>query len=43
MIIDIVNIGIGGLDLGVLMVCIVLKCYVYLRLKMYFVFNVDGM
>ncbi|MGL2613819.1 glucose-6-phosphate isomerase [Helicobacter pylori] len=40
---DIVNIGIGGSDLGALMVCTALKRYGHPRLKMHFVSNVDGM
>lgn len=39
---DIVNIGIGGSDLGVLMVCKALKNYAHPRLNMHFVSNVDG-
>ncbi|WP_219027932.1 glucose-6-phosphate isomerase [Helicobacter pylori] len=39
---DIVNIGIGGSDLGALMVCTALKRYAHPRLKMHFVSNVDG-
>ncbi|MBM0637768.1 glucose-6-phosphate isomerase [Campylobacter sp. VicNov18] len=39
---DVVNIGIGGTDLGVLMVCKALKNYAHPRLHMHFVFNVDG-
>ncbi len=39
---DIVNIGIGGSDLGALMVCTALKRYSHPRLKMHFVSNVDG-
>ncbi|OOQ39120.1 glucose-6-phosphate isomerase [Helicobacter pylori] len=39
---DIVNIGIGGSDLGALMVCTALKRYGHPRLKMHFVSNVDG-
>ncbi|TQR32315.1 glucose-6-phosphate isomerase [Campylobacter sp. MIT 99-7217] len=39
---DIVNIGIGGSDLGALMVCKALKNYGHPRLNMYFVSNVDG-
>ncbi|WP_000957655.1 glucose-6-phosphate isomerase [Helicobacter pylori] len=42
MITDIVNIGIGGSDLGALMVCTALKRYGHPRLKMHFVSNVDG-
>lgn len=39
---DIVNIGIGGSDLGALMVCKALKNYAHPRLRMHFVSNVDG-
>lgn len=39
---DIVNIGIGGSDLGPLMACDALKKYAHPRLKMHFVSNVDG-
>ncbi|MCL2656422.1 MAG: glucose-6-phosphate isomerase [Betaproteobacteria bacterium] len=39
---DIVNIGIGGSDLGPLMVCEALKPYGHERLRMHFVSNVDG-
>ncbi|MFC3848018.1 glucose-6-phosphate isomerase [Helicobacter baculiformis] len=39
---DVVNIGIGGSDLGALMVCKALKHYAHPRLNMYFVSNVDG-
>jgi glucose-6-phosphate isomerase len=39
---DIVNIGIGGSDLGPLMVCEALKPYGHERLAMHFVSNVDG-
>ncbi|WP_104695552.1 glucose-6-phosphate isomerase [Helicobacter salomonis] len=39
---DVVNIGIGGSDLGALMVCKALKRYAHPRLNMYFVSNVDG-
>lgn len=39
---DIVNIGIGGSDLGVLMVCKALKNHAHPRLNMHFVSNVDG-
>ncbi|WP_137936059.1 glucose-6-phosphate isomerase [Chitinivorax sp. B] len=39
---DIVNIGIGGSDLGPLMVCEALKTYGHPRLNMHFVSNVDG-
>ncbi|MGL4604832.1 MAG: glucose-6-phosphate isomerase [Iodobacter sp.] len=39
---DIVNIGIGGSDLGPLMVCQALKAYGHKRLKMHFVSTVDG-
>ncbi|TJZ65161.1 glucose-6-phosphate isomerase [Chitiniphilus eburneus] len=39
---DIVNIGIGGSDLGPLMVCNALKHYGHERLKMHFISTVDG-
>ncbi|MCX2683807.1 glucose-6-phosphate isomerase [Campylobacter sp. MIT 21-1685] len=39
---DVVNIGIGGSDLGALMVCKALKKFGHPRLNMYFVSNVDG-
>jgi len=39
---DIVNIGIGGSDLGPLMVTEALKPYGHARLKIHFVSNVDG-
>ncbi len=39
---DIVNIGIGGSDLGPLMVCEALKPYQHPGLSMHFVSNVDG-
>jgi glucose-6-phosphate isomerase len=39
---DIVNIGIGGSDLGPKMVCEALKPYARERLSMHFVSNVDG-
>ncbi|QNA90031.1 glucose-6-phosphate isomerase [Massilia sp. Dwa41.01b] len=39
---DIVNIGIGGSDLGPKMVCLALRQYSHPRLKMHFVSNVDG-
>ncbi|TSA83925.1 glucose-6-phosphate isomerase [Helicobacter mehlei] len=39
---DVVNIGIGGSDLGALMVCKALRRYASPRLNMYFVSNVDG-
>ncbi|MFT3758357.1 glucose-6-phosphate isomerase [Thauera sp.] len=39
---DIVNIGIGGSDLGPLMVCAALKHDAHPRLRMHFVSNVDG-
>lgn len=39
---DIVNIGIGGSDLGALMVCEALKNFGHPRLHMHFVSNVDG-
>ncbi|WP_027009482.1 glucose-6-phosphate isomerase [Conchiformibius kuhniae] len=40
---DVVNIGIGGSDLGPLMMCSALKPYGHPRLNMHFVSNVDGM
>ncbi len=39
---DIVNIGIGGSDLGPKMVCLALRQYAHPRLKLHFVSNVDG-
>ncbi len=39
---DIVNIGIGGSDLGPKMVCLALRQFAHPRLKMHFVSNVDG-
>ncbi len=39
---DVVNIGIGGSDLGALMVCKALKSWGHPRLNMHFVSNVDG-
>jgi glucose-6-phosphate isomerase len=39
---DVVSIGIGGSDLGPLMVCQALKPYGHPRLNMHFVSNVDG-
>jgi len=39
---DVVNIGIGGSDLGPLMVCEALKSYRHPELKLHFVSNVDG-
>ncbi|HEF7932280.1 glucose-6-phosphate isomerase [Campylobacter jejuni] len=39
---DVVNIGIGGSDLGALMVCEALKNFGHPRLHMHFVSNVDG-
>jgi glucose-6-phosphate isomerase len=39
---DVVNIGIGGSDLGPKMVCLALRSYAHPRLKMHFVSNVDG-
>ena len=39
---DIVNIGIGGSDLGPRMVCLALRQYGHPRLNMHFVSNVDG-
>jgi len=41
-IIDIVNIGIGGSDLGPKMAVLALRSYAHPRLKMHFVSNVDG-
>jgi glucose-6-phosphate isomerase len=39
---DIVNIGIGGSDLGPRMVCLALRQFAHPRLAMHFVSNVDG-
>ena len=39
---DVVNIGIGGSDLGPKMVCLALRQYSHPGLKMHFVSNVDG-
>ncbi len=39
---DIVNIGIGGSDLGSLMVCQALKAFSHPRLNMHFISNVDS-
>lgn len=39
---NVVNIGIGGSDLGPVMVCKALQHYGHERLRMYFVSNVDG-
>ena len=39
---DIVNIGIGGSDLGPLMVCEALKPYASQNLRAHFVSNIDG-
>lgn len=39
---DIVNIGIGGSDLGPKMACQALRAYVHPRLKPHFISNVDG-
>ncbi|HEX9828947.1 MAG TPA: glucose-6-phosphate isomerase, partial [Bacteroidota bacterium] len=39
---DVVNIGIGGSDLGPVMVTEALKPYGHIRLRMHFVSNVDG-
>ena len=39
---DIVNVGIGGSDLGPKMACLALRSYAHPRLKMHFVSNVDG-
>ena len=39
---DIVNIGIGGSDLGPKMVCLALRQYTHPRLRLHFVSNVDG-
>jgi glucose-6-phosphate isomerase len=39
---DIINIGIGGSDLGPKMVCLALRQFAHPRLTMHFVSNVDG-
>ena len=39
---DVVNIGIGGSDLGPAMVCEALKSFAHPRLRLHFVSNVDG-
>jgi glucose-6-phosphate isomerase len=39
---DVVNIGIGGSDLGPKMVCLALRQFTHPRLSMHFVSNVDG-
>ncbi len=39
---DVVNIGIGGSDLGPRMVCEALKSFAHPRLRMHFVANIDG-
>ena len=39
---DVVNIGIGGSDLGPKMVCLALRQYAHPRMAMHFVSNVDG-
>ncbi len=39
---DVVNIGIGGSDLGPLMMCSALKPFGHPRLRMHFVSNIDG-
>jgi glucose-6-phosphate isomerase len=39
---DIVNIGIGGSDLGPKMACQALRSFVHPRLRMHFVSNIDG-
>jgi glucose-6-phosphate isomerase len=39
---DIVNVGIGGSDLGPKMVCLALRQFAHPRLTMHFVSNVDG-
>lgn len=39
---DVVNIGIGGSDLGPVMVCEALKHYADPKIKMHFVSNIDG-
>jgi glucose-6-phosphate isomerase len=41
-ILDVVNIGIGGSDLGPKMVALALRHYAHPRLRMHFVSNVDG-
>jgi glucose-6-phosphate isomerase len=39
---DVVNIGIGGSDLGPKMICLALRQYAHPRLNLHFVSNVDG-
>jgi glucose-6-phosphate isomerase len=39
---DVINIGIGGSDLGPKMVCLALRQFAHPRLNMHFVSNVDG-
>ncbi len=39
---DVVNIGIGGSDLGPRMVCEALRAFAHPRLRMHFVANIDG-
>jgi glucose-6-phosphate isomerase len=39
---DVVNVGIGGSDLGPKMVCLALRQFAHPRLSMHFVSNVDG-
>ncbi|MGJ7913893.1 glucose-6-phosphate isomerase [Massilia sp. LXY-6] len=39
---DVINIGIGGSDLGPKMVCLALRQFAHPRLSMHFVSNVDG-
>lgn len=39
---DVINIGIGGSDLGPRMVCEALKSFAHPRLRMHFVANIDG-
>lgn len=39
---DVVNIGIGGSDLGPVMVCKAMRAFAHPRLSMHFVSNVDG-
>ncbi len=39
---DVVNIGIGGSDLGPRMVCAALRAFAHPRLRMHFVANIDG-
>ena len=39
---DVVNIGIGGSDLGPLMTCAALRSYAHPRLRFHFLSNVDG-